>query len=474
MGVMAEMLEQYNKGDITLEVLREAHTKRYDDMETYGIEARDKGWMSLKDAIPGETSEEKVKAFAVENDELGRVEQLILSIDQAFAKQKALRRTQAPATSEHGGQQPEGGRGFVGERVAKVETDLSSLSAKIRKSESFQKNFPDGRLPSMSTKFTGDYNFDMHMKDGLPMLKAFTITTPMPIDIVAQPYPMRTQPLDYVNIRTAPGSQIFYHTPNLPGTVGPASTHRAQVRTRGLPLNETNIEWDDIRLTKRSLGSWMPINYEDVNDNAAFAAVAAEQLMIDIRLLMVQQMLQGRNTGDEWQGLSGALTTTSGLGQNTAPVPMPAGTAPNYTNTEAIHPVQALVNAMVQIWQRGMFPTAIFLGATDYVKINYQQRLERYLQTDYRNFPMGDVQGVPLVLTDQLPANEIIIADLSPQNAEIVLGQELQIGMSDDYRFANNQRAIRVVTYGNLAIYRPLAFWKLTATNQLTIIRPGI
>ena len=485
MGVMAEMLEQYNTGEITMSVLRAEHEKQFNEMEAFGKEAQEKGWMALMDKVPGENSEQKVKSFSDMNDELARVERAIHAEDQAMAKQRSQRKALPAGVMEGLSKDAGAGRDFVGERAGQMETALVGLSAKMAQTEAFLKNFPDGRLPLMSGQpIKGELEFPMHMKDAIPTLKAFNISTPMPIDIVGRPYPMRVQPLDYFNIRTEPGSQIFYHqpvTPELPNPNSNPVVGRARVRMRGAPLHMSDVTWVQQRLTKPSLGSWMPVAYEDVADNASVAAVAAEQLMIDVRILMVQQLFNGNggllSTNYQWHGLLPQLTTTTvGDTQNSSAVPRPQGTAPNYINSDAIHPVQALVNVMVRLWERGMEPTstAIFLSAADYLKVNYQQRLERYLQGDYKNYPMGDVHGVPLVLTDQLPANTILIGDTSQMNAEIVMGNDLQIGMSDDYRFANNQRAMRVVTYGNVALYRPLAFWNLTATNNLTVIRPGI
>ena len=483
MAKLADLLAQVNAKEAGIPQLREAHKDEMSLMQSIAEDSqKGGGWMDTKDALSGETVQEKVADFEQRTIELQEIGKFLEDQDRALAAMKVMRGTSQPAADTG----PK--KSFVGDKAetksgTPMLTDLGVprvFSEKMRDTEDFKSAFPEGKLPPAGTQvLIGDREIRIKqpMADGIAAMKAFVVTTPLPTDIVAQPYPMRVQPLDYISMRAEPGSILFYHTPEDPtvsGTTGgspPASTDPARPRARGAALNERTATWVRQTLTKHSLGNWMPIAHEDINDNAQVMSVAAEQLMVDVKYQIVYQVFQGTNTGQSWHGLNGQLTTTTGVLQNSAEVPTAAGTAPNYTNLEQVHPLLAVNDAMTRIWERGMFPTVIFCNRTDYIKIRAQQRVERYLQPDYKAYPMGDVDGVPLCLTDQLPANTMIIADTDPRNMEIVMGQDITTAVSDDYQFGNNQRAVRVVCYGNFGLYRPLAAFRLTNTNNLRVVR---
>lgn len=471
---MKTLLEQVNKGESSIAILREAHQKEHDRLGDIRETAmsHEKGWLGTADALVGDTQEERVKNFGERMDELAAAEKFLHEHDQTILKAQNLRQTpQAPQTAETKAGFPQSGPPI------RVELERPrTFSQKMLELPQFKERIPDGRLPNPKEKnlMGGNHVYlRMPAQDAMPVFKAFQITTPLPTDVVGRAYPMRTQPLDYITMRTAPGALIFYHQPQVPAAADPGSnSNRAQTRMRGAELNEVTVEWARVSLEKTSQGSWMPIDYEDINDNAEVMTQATEQLLIDCRYLMVQQLFNGTNvagsaTHPEWNGILRLLTDDAGVDQTRQAVPTPG------TDPDATHPLMVLEQAFISIWNRGMFPTVIFVGATDYVKITAQQRVERYLETDYGTFPMGSVRGIPLCLTDQLPANNILVGDCGAENIEIVLGQEIETMMSDDYRFANNQRAIRVVVYGNIPIYRPLAFRRIIDTNNLRVVRPG-
>ena len=494
MGAMQDVLAQHQVGEISDAVLREKHKEEYDRLANVFETVQKDGWMATKDALAGATVGEKVADYKMRVEEISSVEKAIHDLDEVLKVRAAMRPPSAPTPMvvppNDGAASPP--LGFAATQISQMERTYESLSAKMGKSEAVLKEFPERQLPSGTTPMPpGGVVLRMQMKDALPTLKTFQISTPLPTDVVAMPYPMRTQPLDYINMRTEPGSIMFYHRPADPATFATASavaddwqavnTHAAP-RTRGAALGTNDVTWTRIQLTKQSIGSWMPINYEDMNDNVNVMTVASEQLMVDVRLLMIREIFQGGHRGGtapanvppHWEDLDTILSISSGANQNTSAVPTPGGTAPNYINVESIEPLQATEQIMANLWHRGVFPTVVFLNAQDYVKIRAQQRIARYMQTNYREFPMGDLHGIPMCLTDQLPANTMIIGGTNPTNLEIVMVQEFQVGMSDDYQFANNQRSIRVVAYGNLAVYRPASLWKLTATDNLTLIRTGV
>ena len=469
MAKLADLLEQVNRKEASIAQLREAHNDEYTHMGTVAEDAHKGDWMNTKDALVGSTVEEKVADFQVRTEELQTIGQFLEKHDKALAAHRQLRQPTAPPAGADTKQS------FVGDRKESgppLRAELGSLrrfAEKMMDTGDFKTAFASGQMPPMGAKeLVGDRAIQIKqpMSDAIQEFKFFTITTPLPTDVVALPYPMRVQPLDYINMVSEPGAIKFFHRPEAPTTSAAAPT-----RARGATLTQRNVTWDRVTLTKRSLGNWMPIAHEDINDNAGVMAAAAEQLMVDVKYQIVYQLFQGDNTGQNWDGLDRQLATGSGLEQNTSVQAGPTGTPPAINNPDEVHPLQAINEVMTRIWERGMFPTVIFCNRTDYIRIRAQQRIERYLQPDYKTYPMGDVDGVPLCLTDQLPANTLIVADTDPRNMEIVMGQDIVTAVSDDFMFADNERSIRIVCYGNFALYRPLAAWKLTSTNNFRVIR---
>ena len=480
---MADAIKEYGEGSMSMAVLREKHKKEREDLAEISAIIGEDGFMATKDKLSGDSVETKMASFEERLVEIGDAEALITRNDQALLKAQQMRGTpQAPPvmTERHefpGGPVPDGSMVKSG---APGWMNIQAWQSPFRKamldSEAVRKAFPENRLPVPEKAGGGKMptiEFKMDAGHAMGVLKAFAIQTPMPIDRVAMPYMLTVRPLDYVSMTSEPGSLIYYHTPQLPTRPTlPSGTNLPSVRTRGALLEELNVTWDRHALEKQSLGIWMPLEYEDINDNASVMMAATEQLLIDVRRLIVQQLFSGTNAGNQWNGLIRNFSTASGAGQNTDAIPAPTGAAPNYTNADDIHPTNAILERIARLWETGFMPTVIFCGRRDYIRIRSQQRVERYLQTDYANFPQGDVEGIPLCLTDQLPANVILVVDTRPECFEIKMGQDIAVAMSDDFRFANNQRAIRVVGYGNIPVYQPLCGWQITGTENMRVIRP--
>ena len=468
MAKLADLLAQVNAKEASIAQLREAHKDEYTLMGTIAEDTqKGGGWVDTKDALEGSTVEEKVANFQVRTEELQKIGKFLEDQDRALATMKVMRAPSDPA-GDSGAK-----TAFVGERKespsAGADTGLRHFARKMMETQDFKSGFPTNQLPPQASKvMAGEHAVVVKqpMADAIGEFKFFTITTPLPSDVVGMPYPMRVQPLDYINMRAEPGAILFFHRPE-----GPTTNAAAPARARGITLTQRNVTWDRVILTKHSLGNWMPLAHEDINDNASVMAAAAEQLLVDVKYQIVNQLFNGNNTGSNWDGLVRQTSTSSGTEQNTSAVPARTGTPPAINNPDEVHPLMVLNDVMTRIWERGMFPTVIFCSRADYIKIRAQQRIERYLQPDYKTFPMGDVDGVPLCLTDQLPANTLIVADTDPRNVEIVMGQDITTAVSDDYQFADNERSIRVTCYGNLALYRPLSVWRLTDTDHMAVIR---
>ena len=412
--------------------------------------------MDAKDALAGETAEEKMVNYIERVKTARNVEDFLRRSEEATAL--------LPAAGFHAVQKQGTPVDFNGGQQTKVveEPELSFASTRMaRKAADELLATPafkgwDGSPQHLETILRNGGPQLMKTDNIVPLLKtAVAFQTPMPIDMVAQPYPVAMNVLDFLSIRTEPGSQIFYHQPPVFqfGTVD----SRANERDRSDPIQESELAWVLVRQNKESIGTYAPIARENVNDNPNVLPNAIDQMAIDIRARLLAQIISGNGTSPQWEGMIAEYSGTTAGQEQTFAVPG--------TNNE---PVFIIETYIATLYARGMMPTAIFCTLADWAKIRSSQRNQYQGGFDYHRFPMGQVVGVPLVPSGFIPTNNLLLGNWEPGTFEVVLGSDYEVSMSDEYRFRNNEIAMRAVLYGNCAYKRPNGAIKLTATNLFT------
>ena len=511
MGVLAEMLEKAKSdGSVKLSELRTTFgTERTALEEANAASMGD--WMNAKDLLAGATAAEKMADFQCRQKELSDTQRYILDNDIAMAR-----------LAELGGVMPE--RKFAGGDPVKVEVvgpSRKTLGALAHESGKFA-----------DYDFKGTKEFATRTEDIIHQLKAVSYTgLPggdqqntvglLPTDRIIPIYPMQLEPLDYFTIRAEPGGYIRYVEPELP--YRPTSTdgnsqyddasgrtvdrsgatattnididqayetiRGARIRIRGSRLGERIITRPTVSLPKQSEGIMTFVNREDINDNPMIWQRTADQLMLDVRQLLMWQLFYGNGTfahgntpsTGAWNGIDGNLGRAA---VNTGDVYLrhPSEVATDldmFNQDNKWHnqvPVTTLANGrdeplawLEELYVRmryvGMNPTAIMLGAPDWTRIRQSQRSYRYQNPDFLRYPNGEIQGIPMVVNPFARANELYVFDTRPDVVEIVLGEEIQNDVSEDFDFGNNRTTMRVVVYGNIPIYKRFGLVKVTATN---------
>ena len=478
MGAMLEALDKAKAGTMTVSDLRSEHAKEYNTLgEAHEAESKD-GWLSAKDLLSGDTAEAKMKDFIARHEDIALVERYLADHDRA----KALADNARPAMPE---------RHFTGQSPVQVEVvnnGLKSLGYYIA-----QKDVSD---------YKQGLEFKVPMNDVVHQLKAanFTGTSSnevgglLPTDRVASIYERRVAALDYFNMFGEPGSIVRYHTPPPPvdsnpgdGSSGAGGTNAdratdgatlpdygtvdgARVLARGARLGERNAVFTQVSLPKQELGEWMPVNRQDALDNPAVLQRSVDQMMNDVKLLILREVFRGAGgtvgTNEEWNGIDPACSAIAAAGigavarfvTNSVPVVTTA-------NIER-EPLAFIESIMATLVMRGTMPTAIFVGEPEYLAIRKSQRVARQQENDYRRFPLGDLHGVPLVLNPVLAPNTMYVMDTTPDTMEIILNESVDVQMSEDFDFGNNRIALRVVVNGNCPIYRNLGMFEITTTNN--------
>ena len=292
-------------------------------------------------------------------------------------------------------------------------------------------------------------------------LKAVTTETVMPIDTFGRIYPMQTTLLDFIDVQSAPGQQMFYHEPPDPDdaapTVGP--------RDIGDQLGDEAIEFTLRRLNKQSCGRRTRLDREVAMAHPAVMDRVGRALMVRQRRYIMNEVLNGTGgynpaSGNRWWGLLPHLNDQAQPGLNHYAVP--AGTN---------EWVQTLETYMLTQWERDTSPNLIVVNHADWSAIRRAQRSQRYLAVDYNQFPYGDFDGTPLLPTNLMPANTLLMLNTEPGNLYIEFQSEnMAVEMSDEVGFEENQLAFRITAYANVGLVAPASSLKITDTNNMNIL----
>ena len=209
----------------------------------------------------------------------------------------------------------------------------------------------------------------------------------------------------------------------------------------------------------------MDIPREDLRDKGAVGERINRHIDIKMRTAMIANIFQGTGgiTGanQQWQGIMPALTQVPGTNALNH-----FGIGHNSVAVEANHtePVAFFETLMAWIGVRGLFPSCIFLNVSNWETVRQSQRYLRNQENDYMAAPWGRIGPIPMCLNRNLGANQALIIDTN-DSFDVVLGEEIQTGISEDYHFGQNVVSLRRVVDGNIAIVREYGAVKVTATN---------
>ena len=504
MGELADILDKVKgDGSVTVPSLRtyvkEEETK-LEEIDSHTLKGGN--FMSAKDALEGETEEAKMGSYRQRLKELAEATKHLYEYDQIMAERENYRKAM-----------PE--REFTGKgddrpmRVEIVSPFSKSVGSELHAAGVY-----------VDYDFQNRKSYSVRAADVIHQLKAVTYTgLPgggrenveglLPSDRIVDIYPMNLEPLDYFTMRAEPGAIIRYNTPEDPirpdGTTGNAqydatrgltgdamsdipgygTVTGARVRIRGSRLGERLITRPTVVLPKQSEGVMTFVNREDINDNPQIWQKTADQLMLDVRQLLMYQLFYGSGTLAPGTGNVGATTPTTGQWNGIDPF-ISSTAADKAANISQFNqdndwhnqvdvvaaasgivdePLAFLEELFVRMRYAGMNPTSIMLGAADWTRIRQSQRSYRYQNPDYHRYPNGEMLGVPLVINPFAAANTLHVFDTRPDVTEIILGQEIQTDVSEDFDFGNNRTTMRVVVYGNIPIYKKYGLVKVTQTN---------
>ena len=469
---MATLLEELTKardtGEISVSALKEKCDEEKTLLGTIAMDSKNAGNFMGIDALEGETQELKSRAFVHRTQVLSEAETFIRDSELAELARKQMENERQKALQLN---PPAGDPAVAGGPNTMPLQHLGGGANFIPAAHQglFKMMRPTveaacgANLENLRNVKTSPLRTGIPVQDFIAQLKVVTVTNVMPIDHFGRVYPMQTTLLDFISMEGYPGQQIFYQEPPLPVEAAPAVGARAM----GNMLTDENIVMTNRRLNKQSIGRRTRINIEDARAHPAVMDRASRQLMILQRRYLMNEILNGTGglagTGNRWWGMLPHLEITSGDGRNDLTI-----TSANAPENEWL---QYLEETALILWERGTMPNVFVVTHNDWAAIRRAQRAQRYMQPDYNLFPFGEFGGIPLLPTNLMPANTLLMLNTEPDNLFIEFQSDtIQIEMSDEVGFEEYQLALRTVVFGNLALAAPSSSLKLTGTNELHIV----
>ena len=502
MGELADILDKVKgDGSVTVPSLRtyvkEEETK-LEEIDSHTLKGGN--FMSAKDALAGDTEEAKMGSYRERLKELSEATKHLYEYDQLMAtRENYLKAMPEREFTGKGGDKPM--------QVEVISPIAKTLGSEIHSSGAFASYDFQNRLSKAVKAEDVIHQLKAVSYTGLPGGDRAVLEGLLPSDRIIDIYPMQLEPLDYFTMRAEPGGIIRYVEPEDPirptsatgnsqytdasgrtvdrsGATATtdididqayATVQGARIRIRGSRLGERVISRPTTVLPKQSEGVLTFVNREDINDNPMIWQKTADQLMLDVRQLLMWQLFYGNGTysvgatpqNGAWNGFDLNLTEAAAdldafnfnnNWHNTVPV--------TTLGSGRDEPLAWLEELYVRMRYAGMNPTSIMLGAQDWTRIRQSQRSYRYQNPDYRRYPNGEIQGIPMVVNPFAALNTLHVLDTRPDVIEIILGEEIQTDVSEDYDFGNNRTTMRVVVYGNVPIYKKFGLVKVTTTNN--------
>ena len=460
------ILDGTRKGDYTVDYLRTEYGKELEQLATANTSYQTGGWMACKDLLSGDTAEAKMADFVLRTKAAGDAHAYIQECDasvKAFAAlgqlapvdaspRKAVGPAEHPVPDYAG--LPDGYKAYLQSREAVAFSEMSPAQRE------------DYIRPGQTLGRQKAREYAVYLKASLFASSPTGTGGLLPTDRVGMPYPMLIDPLMFFRITSEPGSIIRYWESYEP-QIANLATGEVRARARGGALNDLTQEATLRQVPKQSLGVITDIPKEDLRDNGMISERMNSTLDIAMKTALITNIFRGNGglTGanNQWRGIMPALTS--------APSTNELNNVDVNHNTVAVssgfeEPIAFFETLLAALAYRGVMPTCVFVNAADWGKIRASQRVLRNQADDYLSAPWGRIAAVPLCLCRDLGTNQSLIIDTAT-TFDIVLGEEVQTGISEDYRFGSNMVSLRRVMDGNVVIEKPFAAIKVTATNLL-------
>ena len=209
----------------------------------------------------------------------------------------------------------------------------------------------------------------------------------------------------------------------------------------------------------RKVNASIPISRHVVEDDMSSVDQIVEDLIYSYGVQILTGILQGDNTGEQWNGLETQFT-----GTNTEAV-----TAGEHILLGTNEGLELLMGTVAS---RGSMPDTILLNYPTAVKCYQANRLNNFALSDFTSFPFGGVMGARAFPTSYMGSNVGIIGNFQQERIYIGMARTMEIMSSTEEEFSLDNVVYRISGRGNVALRHPNSFLELTATNEYDTTTP--
>ncbi|WP_444959715.1 phage major capsid protein [Microbulbifer sp. VVAC002] len=250
--------------------------------------------------------------------------------------------------------------------------------------------------------------------------------------------------------------RVINTMPNLPTSSNAVEYTRENVVTlnaaevaEGGALPETSITYELISAPVRSVGHWIKLSKEVIEDAPALAAHVDSRLIYGAQLRLDYQVLNGDGTGNNLGGL--ALS-----GHHTV-----------FTPTADEKAIASVRRAMGQVENSEYMPSAVYMNSSDVVALDLETGSdEHYLAGNPRFVVSASVWGLPVVKTNAVASGKFFVGAFDLATAiNMRKGVAVEMSESDGDNFTSNLVTVKATLRAALSNYRPaaVAYGSLTA-----------
>lgn len=256
------------------------------------------------------------------------------------------------------------------------------------------------------------------------------------------------------SLPTTSGSVEFMRQKTFDNQAGPQGTVAGQGAGEFVAKNQSNIEWELITQTIKTVAHWVPASRQALSDAAMLQSLIDLDLEYGLDLEGDNQLLLGDGTGQNMTGLlvDSDIPTVGELASGTAAADVPAAMID--------HIRAAITNCQTNEYYN---VNGLVLNPADW------ERLETAKATDGHylmvTLPASGAEEriwrVPVVVTNAMPADNFILGDWV-MGAKIYDREQKEIRVSESHAdyFVKNGVAVLAEERYDLAIPRPTAFTK--------------
>jgi len=223
-------------------------------------------------------------------------------------------------------------------------------------------------------------------------------------------------------------------------------TNAAAERAEAGPYGEAALALTERSVTVETVGVWLPVTDEQLEDEAGAAAYIDQRLPFMVRQRLDSQLLVGDGNTPNIRGVNNVVSIqTEAKGANTTP--------------DAIH--RGITK--VRVTGRAM-PNAIIMHPNDWQDIRLLRTLDGiYIWGSPSDPGAATIWGLSVVQTDAQTENTAVVGDFANYSLLAVRrGIEVLTTNSHDTNFINGRQAVRASIRAAAVWTRPAAFCTVT------------